>query len=429
MLARKGSAIGTSALVVAIIALGVAIGAILMHRESADAHEGEAERAAVFQRMSGLEGPGVTNTLDKRYTDADGDLVADAPTDASKQIDPPTLTFTYVAVEDDVSFRDGFKPLIAAISAATGKPVEFVSFTSPEDELRAVRDGKLHIASLNTGSVPLGVCTAGFVPVAQLAGDEVGHHLTIIAPADSSIGTGLSSLRGHELTLTDPTSNSGYKAPLILLREAGLRPPTDYLLRYSYGHPQSIEGIKAKKYQAAAVADDVLKREIAEGKIATSDFKTIYTSDKTFPGAAIGYCSLLKPELAAKIRKAINEFNFKGTEMEKLFGPEGKNKFVPVDYKKDWEFIRRNDDAIGFSYVLKDAPPTTQPMAQASPVSIERLRLLNDSLQTTIASIKALPLTSAEVPDKTAKLIPTKWDEVAMRAPTDTDHAITLIEK
>ncbi len=39
-------------------------------------------------------------TLDSRYTDADGDLIADIPTDASKLVDPDMLIFAYTPVED-----------------------------------------------------------------------------------------------------------------------------------------------------------------------------------------------------------------------------------------------------------------------------------------------------------------------------------------
>ncbi len=33
-------------------------------------------------------------TLDERFCDVDGDLIADVPTDASKLVDPDTLIFT-----------------------------------------------------------------------------------------------------------------------------------------------------------------------------------------------------------------------------------------------------------------------------------------------------------------------------------------------
>ncbi|MDB5328485.1 MAG: phosphonate transporter, periplasmic phosphonate-binding protein [Phycisphaerales bacterium] len=366
MRARSGKAASTAALIIALIALAVAVFGVVYKQQVSNVKEGTAEQEAMYRRMTGLDNPAARNALDARYTDADGDLVADAPTDASKQIDPPTLKFSYVAVEDDADFKIAFKELMAAISTATGKPVEYASYSSGEDELRDLRDGKLHIAGLNTGSVPIGVCTAGFVPVSQLADSDgnAGYHMEIIAQPNSPIAK-ITDLRGHELALTEPNSNSGYKAPLVRLRENNLRPPTDYLIRYSQGHIQSIAGIKNKSFEAAAVAGDVLKRETGDGHIAASDYKVIYTSDETFPGAAVGYASILKPELAAKIKAVLTGFDWKGTGLEKSFAAEGKSKFVPADYKKQWDFVRRIDESIGFSYALHE-PATSQPAAVAS---------------------------------------------------------------
>ena len=48
-------------------------------------------------------------TLDKRYCDRDGDLVADAPTDESKWLDPETLIFAYTPVEDPAVYKAAWK--------------------------------------------------------------------------------------------------------------------------------------------------------------------------------------------------------------------------------------------------------------------------------------------------------------------------------
>lgn len=43
--------------------------------------------------------------LGERYTDADGDLIADIPTDVADQLDPSTLIFAYTPVEDPRRLR------------------------------------------------------------------------------------------------------------------------------------------------------------------------------------------------------------------------------------------------------------------------------------------------------------------------------------
>jgi phosphonate transport system substrate-binding protein len=308
----------------------------------------------MLTRLTGLQQSPVTNKLSDKFTDSDGDLVADAPSDASQQVDPPTLYFSYVAKEDPTRYKNAFADLIASITKATGKPVEYVPFETTQDQLSAMREGKLHITSLNTGSVPLGVCEAGFVPVAGL-GDDKGsdkYQMEILARADTSIKS-IPDLRNHILTLTDLNSNSGCKAPLVLIEgDFGLYPGHDFGIGYSGGHDESIKGLADGSYEAVAVANDVLKREISSGLIKPEQFRSIYKS-ADFPTASIGYVYNLKPELADKIRHAILDFNWKGTSMERGFQPSGQSQFVPVNYKNDWSLVRMIDDKFGDAYHIK----------------------------------------------------------------------------
>ncbi len=371
MHARSGRAyLGMVALVVALTALTLAVFGVFYHRQVVTLQHGTEEEASRFTKLTGLTNEPIRNALDPRYVDADGDLIADAPTDPSKQLDPATLTFSYLTTtEDEPGFQAAFKEFLAAVGRATGKDVRYVNYSSAVDQMRAMRDGKLSMAGLNTGSVPMGVCTAGFVPL-FLAADEKGavdYHMVVITPPDSPLN-GLADLRGHELTVTDPNSNSGYKAPLVLLRERGMMPPNDYSIRYSHGHVQSIEGIKEKRFEAAAVAGDVLSRSLNSGQIAASEYKVIFTSDQTFPGAAVGCANNLKPELVAKIKDTALHFDWSGTGLEALFKREGKVKFVPADYKKNWEYVRRIDESIGYAYSLPSGSPepTSQPTTMAT---------------------------------------------------------------
>jgi phosphonate transport system substrate-binding protein len=349
---RRGGSLSSILLVVVVLMLigGAGIYYALIERPL------EARLAAendLVIRLSGLQNP-VNHRLNPRYSDSTGDLVAEPPTDPAQLIDPPTLTISYVYEDEPAEYKSAFADLMKHISQATGKPVVYFDAASTDDQLRALRDGKLQITTLNTGNVPLGVCEAGFVPVAAL-GDSSGsckYQMEILVAASSPINS-VNELRGHELTLTDPGSNSGYKAPLVLLKsDFGLLPGRDFGIRYSGGHGQSIKGLADGTYQAIAVPNDVLKIEIANGRIKPSQFRSIYKSED-FPTAAIGYEYNLKPELAAKIRAAILDFNWKGTSMEKQFASSNETCFVPINYKNDWALVRRIDDNIGFAYEVK----------------------------------------------------------------------------
>src|SRR5829696_5447069 len=77
--------------------VSVAAGYVLVQRQLAASQE---QTRQLLVGAIGLDRP-VANRLDARFTDRDGDLVADPPADAKAQVDPPTLTFCYVAVDDE----------------------------------------------------------------------------------------------------------------------------------------------------------------------------------------------------------------------------------------------------------------------------------------------------------------------------------------
>ena len=142
--------------------------------------EGDAEGAAEPQKYGDLR---------LGLVDADGDLVADAPTDSSEWIDPETLVFAYTPVEDPEVYRGVWSEFLDHLSEATGKPVQFFPVQSNAAQLEAMRAGRLHVAGYNTGSNPIAVNCAGFVPFAMMAGADgsFGYEMEIITHVDSDI--------------------------------------------------------------------------------------------------------------------------------------------------------------------------------------------------------------------------------------------------
>ncbi len=330
-----------------VIAVALAAAALWVALVRAPAQALQAESLAMSRKIEGSGDP-VKNKLADAFVDADGDLVADAPTDPAAQLDPPTLIFSFLPTSEPENESAIFAEFMAHLEKVTGKKVVYQSIEYPRNQFLGVRDGTLHITAFGTGGVPLAVNAAGFVPAAMTAGPDGNalYEMTIIASAASPIRT-LDDLRGRELTLTSTDSNSGYKAPLLMLRESkGMRQPDDFLIRFSGGHEASIEGIKDGTYEAAAVASDVLARFVAAGRIAATDYREIY-KEGPFPPAAFGYCHQLKPELAAKIREAFVSFDWTGTGLEKEFGGAGRVKFVPINFSHDWSKVRDIDDRWG----------------------------------------------------------------------------------
>jgi phosphonate transport system substrate-binding protein len=324
---------------------------------------GAEQNQKLMLQMVGLREP-VTNRLDERFTDADGDLVADPPGDTAQLVDPKAIQFCYIPDDDEPEVQQKrWKPFIDHLARVTGKPVEWIVLDDSAAQLRALHDGKLHVTGLNTGAVPTAVNQCGFVPVSVLPSHDGRGHLRmrLIVPANSSIQSPV-DLKGRELTLTEPGSNSGYKAPLVLLRsEFGLIPGRDFQFRYSLGHDQSIAGIAENRFEIAAVASDMLDRAVSRGDVKPAQFRSIYES-QPFPTAGIGYVYNLNPEIAAKVREAIETFDWAGTPLSEQLGTAGGTKFIPAKYKDDWAAIRLIDDASGEDQAEKfTGGPTTRP--------------------------------------------------------------------
>ncbi|ODR98878.1 phosphonate ABC transporter substrate-binding protein [Methyloceanibacter methanicus] len=289
--------------------------------------------------------------LDGRYQDADGDLIADIPTDPADQVDPVTLIFAYTPVEDPAVYVDVWKEFLDHLSEATGKSVQFFPVQSNAAQIEAMRAGRLHVAGVNTGSNPLAVACAGFRPFTMMASDDgsYGYEMEIITYPGSGIEKP-EDLKGRVLAFTAETSNSGFKAPSALLKsEFGLERDTDFTPRFSGAHDNSILGVANKDYDAAAIANSVKARMIDRGLVTEDQLKTIYTS-QTFPTTGFGMAYNLKPELQDKIREAFFSFDWKGTKLLEEFSKSGDTSFIPITFKDDWAVIRQIDEANGVQY-------------------------------------------------------------------------------
>ena len=130
-------------------------------------------------------------TLDNAYCDRNGDLVADAPADPKKIINPPTLIFAYTPTEDPAVYQKAWDGFLKNLEKATGKKIVFFPVQSNAAEIEAMRSGRLHIAGVSTGPTPIAVNCAGYVPFAIMGtqGGTFGYEMEIIVPADSPIKT------------------------------------------------------------------------------------------------------------------------------------------------------------------------------------------------------------------------------------------------
>ena len=297
--------------------------------------------------MLGLGRP-VQNKLDERYQDADGDLLADVPKDESQRIDPEVLMFSYLASSGQENYEEVWTGFLSHLSEQTGKTTEYLALNSAEEQLQAIKEGRLHVSGLNPGTVPVAVNACGFVPICGLGkkGKPVTYTMTIVASKESNAAK-MEDLSGHTLALTYPTSNSGCKAPLMILQnEFQLLPVRDYSVVFSHSHENSLQGIASGIYKFAAVASDETTLAIGHGQISGDQFQVIYQSEP-FPSNMLGHVHNLTPELAGKIREAFLNYSWEESALAKEFESINVTQFVPVQYKEHFKIVRKIDDSMG----------------------------------------------------------------------------------
>lgn len=292
--------------------------------------------------------------LDERFCDADGDLVADTPSDASEQIDPDTLIFAYTPVEDPAVYKEAWADFLAHLESETGKSVVFFPVQNNAAQIEAMRSGRLHIAGFNTGSNPLAVNCAGFSPFTIMAGEDgsFGYEMEILTFPGSGIEK-VEDIKGGQLAFTSPTSNSGFKAPSAILKaDYDMLPERDFEPVYSGKHDNSILGVANKDYPAASIANSVLARMLKRDVVTEDQLVSIYKS-QTFPTTGYGVVHNLTPDLQDKIRNAFFSFDWAGTSLEEEFGKNGEAQFIEINYKEYWEVIRKIDAANDVSYACQ----------------------------------------------------------------------------
>ena len=289
--------------------------------------------------------------LDDRYCDADGDLIADIPTDPADQIDPDTLIFAYTPVEDPAVYETAWADFLTHLEEATGKEVVFFPVQNNAAQIEAMRSGRLHIAGFNTGSNPLAVNCAGFRPFTIMAGEDgsFGYEMEILTHPGSGIEK-VEDIRGGQMAFTSETSNSGFKAPsAILASEFGMSAGEDFEPVFSGKHDNSILGVANQDYPAAAIANSVLARMLERDVVSEDQLVSIYKS-QTFPTTGYGTAHNLTPELQQKIRDAFFSFEWEGTSLQEEFEKNGEAQFLEMTYQDFWSVIRTIDEANGVSY-------------------------------------------------------------------------------
>lgn len=284
--------------------------------------------------------------LAEKFTDKQGRMLADPPANPEQWINPDTLIVAHIQGADETP-GNSWSEWEAQLAQITGKKVVDQTYTNSVEQIAAATAGKVVLLALHAADTPFLVNNYGFQPLAVLGNKSGinGNRLDIIVPPDSPIQNP-ANLRGHRLVCTVPSSITGYRAAVaVLLHDQGLRANVDYELIWSLSQKNTLNGFVKKEYQAAAVSDEKLQSYLAKGKIEKSQFKIIYQSP-VIPRTTIGCFYNLNTTLAEQLRQAI--LAPAATVPQATTSPDTEEddvlNFLPVDYKRDFQFVRDIDD-------------------------------------------------------------------------------------
>jgi phosphonate transport system substrate-binding protein len=293
--------------------------------------------------------------LDAIFCDANGNMTADAPTDPKRLKNPRALLLTYSPQEDPATYEKMWTPYVQHMNTCTKRPMRFLQVHSSAASIEALRSGRVQLSLLSAGDTPFAVNVAGAVPFANHGTEKGGitsYQLIVVVKASSNLRS-LKDLKDKRVAHVSPSSNSGNLAPRALFPAEGVTPDKDYKVLYSGKHDNSIAGVVRGDYDAAAVADDVLIRMIQRNEVKEGDLRIIYKS-RPFPAGSLAYAHDLDSALVKTITDCTFTFRFPD-ELSKAF--RGPDRFVPLDYKRDFESVRRVAQASGevFSKAALDA--------------------------------------------------------------------------
>jgi phosphonate transport system substrate-binding protein len=219
------------------------------------------------------------------------------------------------------------------------KRPDTLDLLSERELLDHLQAGKLNIAQLTTGLVPIAVEANVAIPFAIRGNASTGkiasYQLKLISRVDSGF-IKPTDLTGKRIAHTTPGSNSGNLAPRAYFPKLGLQADKNYTVVYSQGHERSVMGVLHGFYDGAAVASDQFQRLVTKGEIRASTFRTIWESDP-FPVEAFMMSKQTGNDIATRVRKCTYDYRFHKEAIKLL---DGSDRLLPISYEKDYAAVR-----------------------------------------------------------------------------------------
>ncbi len=245
--------------------------------------------------------------------------------ESEKQKRLPSYVIAVVPVDDDATTKRVYEPFVAYLAEKLGRNVELMTASDYTAVVEAMKYGHADMARLGPLTYVLARQEAEIEPVCVGIKKATGmpyYHSMIVGRPD------LETLEGATFSYVDMASMSGYMAPSIYIKNAGIELGE---ILFAGNHPAIIQVVKNGSVDAGAVADNRYREAIRNNVIAEGDFKVFWVSEHMY-SSVWTIRRELGPEVQAQFTEAMLAMS---EELAFGIGSEeiGFTKITDADYQ------------------------------------------------------------------------------------------------
>ena len=207
-----------------------------------------------------------------------------------------------------------YQPFLRYLEKSTGYKFELRFTPNNSSIIDELGTGRVHFAALGAVSYIQGNEKYGIKNLVRGLNlqDKATYQSMIVTTINSEIKS-VAALRNKRFVFGSVDSTQGHLIPRILLRENGLNLSDLKSYKYTGSHQNCVEAVVSLKADACGMQDTMAKEMEKRGLV-----KIIHAS-RYYPSSGIAINQDLASEIATKVKKALTDFDPKGSDKASLY--------------------------------------------------------------------------------------------------------------
>ncbi|MDH5391575.1 MAG: phosphate/phosphite/phosphonate ABC transporter substrate-binding protein [Gammaproteobacteria bacterium] len=231
-----------------------------------------------------------------------------------KEQDNTTLYFGFDLRASPQEDSRQYQPFLRYLEKTTGYKFELRFTPNNSSIIDELGSGRVHFAALGAVSYIQGAEKYGIKNLVRGLNqqDKASYQSMIVTAVDSPIKN-IAALNNKRFVFGSIDSTQGHLIPRILLLENNLNLSDLQSYKYTGSHQNCVEAVISLKADACGMQDTMAKEMEKRGLV-----KIIHAS-KYYPSSGIAMNQDLPAEIAARVKKALTDFEPKGRDKTGLY--------------------------------------------------------------------------------------------------------------